>query len=346
MIVNPIAGLGAKLAWKGTDDINRAWKLILDGNESESLSIAKRALASVEVKNYEWVTVNGEFEQLGKMPYRMPVPSTEDHTKEATKKIIEEGVDLIVFVGGDGTAADVAKIAYPSQIPIIGVPAGVKIFSGAFLHRPEDLGQLLKKWMGEVKVVDIEDLDEEAYRNGMVIPKTITAAYVPIFDRIQEGKSTFHGTNGIDVFESIAQRIEDEDLLKGTILAGGGSTLYEIFRALGLKKSLLGVDVFRNGQIILEDATYDDLLTIEIDEIWLTPIGRQGHLFGRGNRQIPPKVIEQVGKQRIKIFATPEKMQNTPMLYIDSGDPKLDQKLKGYYKVIVGFHDTVVRKAE
>ncbi len=346
LIVNPIAGIGAKLAWKGTDNIEKAWNIILEGNPSESLKVAEKALKSVQSGNLQWLITNEEFKELGRVIYQMPIKSGPEHTKEATRRLIKEQVDLIVFVGGDGTAADIAELTYSARIPIIGIPAGVKIFSGAFLHNPEDLGDFLKEWTGEVKVVEIEDLDEDAYRKGEIIPKVIHAAYVPAFGRVKEGKSTFHSSGNLEIFKGIAQRIVEENLLEGTIVVGGGSTLSEIFAALDLEKSLLGVDVFQDGVRTWVDANYEVLQEVEAKEIWLTPIGQQGHLFGRGNRQIPPSLIRKVGKKGIRIFATPEKMANTPILYIDTGDSDLDEELKGYYKVIVGYHESVVRKVE
>ncbi len=344
-VVNPIAGIGAKRAWKGTDDIEKAWNILLEGYPSEAMDIAHRALKTVNNNLADWVVTNEEFSEFGKLVYRMPIRSKPKHTKEATKKLIEEEVDIIVFVGGDGTAADVSEIGYPAKVPILGIPAGVKIFSGVFLHRPEDLGSFLQEWTGEVKLTEIEDLDEEAYRKGIIRPKTVHAAYIPVFERVQQSKSTFHSSESPELFEGIAQRIEEENLLKGTILVGGGSTLFEIFRAMDLEKSLLGVDVFQDGRRVIADASYEELIEIDADEIWVTPIGQQGHLFGRGNRQIPPKLIHKIGKRGIRIFATPVKMANTPILYIDTGDPKVDEELKGYYKVIIGYHDSVVRKA-
>ncbi len=346
LVINPIAGMGAKFAWKGTDDIEKAWDLVQKGEKQVSYDIAKRAISSITNNDIEWLVTDKQFSSLGKVVYEMPKRSKPIHTKKAVQELVMQKVELIIFVGGDGTAAIVGKETYERKIPILGIPAGVKIFSGVFLHKPEDLGIVLDVWDGKTKVVEIEDLDEEEYKKGRIIPKLVSAAYVPAIEQIQVGKSTFHQKSDEDTYRLIAQRIEEEGWLHGTILVGSGSTMQQIFIHMGLEKSLLGIDVFNGRERVLEDATYDELRKMRIDEVWVTPIGSQGHLFGRGNRQIPPDILKNVGKKGIRVFATPEKMQATPMLYIDTGDAELDKALQGYYKVVISYHESVLRKAE
>ena len=78
----------------------------------------------------------------------------------------------------------------------------------------------------------------------------------------------------------------------------------------------------------------------------LTITGGQGFLFGRGNQQITPEVIKEVGKDNIIIVATGEKMMQLmgePIL-VDTGDVELDHRLEGYYRVISSYHEAVVAK--
>jgi predicted polyphosphate/ATP-dependent NAD kinase len=51
--------------------------------------------------------------------------SNED-TKRISKEMVNNGAELLVFVGGDGTARDVYD-AIRSKIPVVAVPAGVKV---------------------------------------------------------------------------------------------------------------------------------------------------------------------------------------------------------------------------
>ena len=104
-------------------------------------------------------------------------------------KLLEQNVELILFVGGDGTAKDIAEMV--SDTPILGIPGGVKIFSPCFLHKPEDLGELLENWNGEVKEVDILDLNESEYLKGNPISTLVGSALIPISTYIQAGKNSF-----------------------------------------------------------------------------------------------------------------------------------------------------------
>ena len=76
----------------------------------------------------------------------------------------------------------------------------------------------------------------------------------------------------------------------------------------------------------------------------LTAIGGQGHILGRGNQQISPRVIRAVGKENIIVIASKDKLASIqPMpLLVDTGDPELDQELSGYIRVITGWQDSVI----
>ena len=66
-------------------------------------------------------------------------------------------------------------------------------------------------------------------------------------------------------------------------------------------------------------------------KIILSPIGAQGFILGRGNQQISARIVRRVGIGNIIVVATPHKLRETPLLYVDSGDPVLD----------TGFGDTI-----
>lgn len=357
LIVNPIAGVGAALAWKGTDDVSAAWDAIRNGEDQPVWNILARALESIaDPRDYSFYFAidSSQLINLSKFDssdisvvFEMPKNSSNIHTKEATKVLIHKEVDVIVFVGGDGTALDIGKIT-SDEIPIIGIPAGVKIFSPTFLHRPEDLNLFLISWDGRMKQVDLLDLDEEEYRKGFAKPILTGTCKIPVYDGIQNSKISWSSVDE-SIHELIAQRIYDDKLLVNkTILTGPGSTIKSIFNHLDCDLSLLGVDLIIDGKLILKDCTRDQIIeynkNTSIDEIWLSPIGSQGHIFGRGNRQIPSEIIKQVGKQSIILFSSYDKIENTKLIYVDSGDPKVDELLIGYHKVIVGYHNEIIRK--
>ena len=65
--------------------------------------------------------------------------------------MLEKGAELIIFAGGDGTARDVCA-AVGDKIPVVGIPAGVKIHSAVYAKRPQEAGKLVKNFLeGRVK---------------------------------------------------------------------------------------------------------------------------------------------------------------------------------------------------
>jgi predicted polyphosphate/ATP-dependent NAD kinase len=90
------------------------------------------------------------------------------------------------------------------------------------------------------------------------------------------------------------------------------------------------------------------LIESEESRIVVTPIGGQGYLFGRGNQQISPSVIERVGRGNIIIVSTPEKLHalGTQPLLVDTGDRAMDRMLSGYVTVVTGYNERAVRKVE
>jgi len=78
-------------------------------------------------------------------------------------------------------------------------------------------------------------------------------------------------------------------------------------------------------------------------KIVITPIGGQGHLLGRGNQQLTPKIIRQVGRDNLIVIATKTKITelNGRPLLVDSNDPALDRELSGYISVITGYRDQI-----
>jgi predicted polyphosphate/ATP-dependent NAD kinase len=148
--------------------------------------------------------------------------------------------------------------------------------------------------------------------------------------------------------EAVAARIVEEMRPDNTYILGPGSTVAKIAEIIGVEKTLLGIDVVRNGSLLVRDASEKALLKISSGETWivLSPLGGQGSIIGRGNKPISPSVLRKVGLERIIIIATPLKAQGLGSLSVDTGDPKLDAHLRGYKRVIVGYHEEKVMKIE
>jgi predicted polyphosphate/ATP-dependent NAD kinase len=81
----------------------------------------------------------------------------------------------------------------------------------------------------------------------------------------------------------------------------------------------------------------------DFSKTWIivSPIGHQGMLFGRGNQQISPGVIERVGKEHIFVISTPAKLKGIDgdTLKVDTGDSTVDEMLRGYIRVITDYNE-------
>ncbi len=180
-LVNPIAGMGGRVGLKGTD--GRAEEAAARGAEPVSPRRAREMLDALRplkaASEIRWVTCRGPMGSdplaaAGFPPASMevltePPPRTSAEDTKAACRAFEKGkVDLIVFCGGDGTCRDVLE-AVGQRLPILGVPAGVKMHSGVFGIHPATVASILDAWVqGYLRVgdADVLDVDEEAYRRG------------------------------------------------------------------------------------------------------------------------------------------------------------------------------------
>ena len=344
LVVNPIAGMGGRVGLKGTDGmVDRARELGAEPRAPERAVRALEALRerSTDVSLYTWGGDMGENEAVaaGWEPNVLGRPQGSDTSVEDTRRAVERfvdvGVDLILFVGGDGTAVDVSERLedLDSTIPILGVPAGVKVFSSVFAVSPEAAGQLVATFQ-DVESREVNDIDETAYREGEVRAELKAIARVPVDGELQTSKQVLGG----DV-ESLAKGFADDVEDGVTYVLGPGGTLQTIKQELGFDGSPLGVDVYRDGEVVVRDANEADILAELGSEtvIVVSPIGGQGFVFGRGNDQLSPAVIEQCD---LTIVASREKLDSTGVLRVDTGDEFLDENLRGWVKVRIGRYET------
>jgi predicted polyphosphate/ATP-dependent NAD kinase len=347
LVINPVAGHGGPLAWKGTD-----------GREVPPHEVRwspRRAMDAIRVLGRDWdiviLTAAGlmgeeELRQLGLsavVTYAAPMESTANDTKAACRSFLEAGAELIVFCGGDGTARDICD-AVGTNVPVIGIPSGVKMHSGAFASTPTAAGLLIEDWLlDDVTLLrsDVVDVDEDEFRRGRVVDVVHGQLLTPARPgRLQPSKGQVEGADeDIDKWE-IGLHIRDMFPHGVTVIIGPGSTLEVAARAMGVEKTPLGVDVYLDGALVEMDASEMTLMKrIEASaEVWIvvTPIGRQGFIFGRGNQQISADVISEVKDEHIVIAATRRKLEMTPLLMVDTGDQAVDERLRGHRKVLTG----------
>lgn len=341
VVVNPVAGMGGAVGLKGTDD--RVEEARSRGAEPRAGESARRALealtqadASVEVAAASEDMGEHAAEEAGFSPEvvdaggRLYGTDAED-TRRAVQELVDRDVDLLLFVGGDGTAADVAAALDQAEAktPALGVPAGVKIYSAVFAETPEDAGRIAAEYT-ETEARDVVDVDEEAFRGDDVVLGTTGVLDVPVEPGVQTRKSQADG----DV-EAAAQGFVDEVEDDVTYVLGPGGTMAMVKRELGVEPTLLGVDVYRDGETVARDASAS-----EVEEelgsrnvVVVSPIGGQGFVLGRGNQQITPEVLK---RSELEIVASSEKLRGLEALKVDTGDPELDEELRGHARVRVG----------
>ena len=377
LIVNPVAGLGGSVGLKGSDGEEVQRRAIALGARPEAGRRAAGALAPL-VKIREkliLIVCAGEMgeeacKEAGLDPdLVLPVAgcgSLDSHlslggrggtapgdTVEAAKRMKEEGVDLLLFAGGDGTARNVFE-AVGAGLTVLGIPAGVKIHSGVFALNPQSAGaaalQFLREERPVVQEAEVMDLDEEAYRQGQVCPKLYGYLTIPHNQRrIQNVKA--RSSSGEGELTSIAAQVIDDMEKDVYYIIGAGTTTRRIMECLKLPNTLIGIDVIRNKELVASDVTESqlwDILQKGDCRLILTVIGGQGHVFGRGNQQISPRIIRRLGVERIQLAAAKRKLLSLPgrRLTVDTGDPLLDEELKGCWRVTVGAGEQMICRME
>jgi predicted polyphosphate/ATP-dependent NAD kinase len=293
--------------------------------------------------------------QAGFSPFvlgKSTLHTTAEDTKRAVKDLLNKDVSLLMFVGGDGTARDIYS-AGGSEIPAIGVPAGVKIHSAVYAIHPRAAGELALAYLHGDTVLnnaEVMDIDEEAFRQGHVSAKLYGFLKVPYLQRFVQGAKSASPQSSSSSLEGIAKDLLERMNADTMYIIGPGSTTHTITKYMGMKKNLLGVDVYLNGRMIASDTNESNLLELltnyPVAEIIVTLIGGQGCIFGRGNQQMSPPVISKVGETHFHIVCTPEKLQALKglPLWVDTGDYALDKALCGYHPIITGYKEYVMYK--
>jgi predicted polyphosphate/ATP-dependent NAD kinase len=180
--------------------------------------------------------------------------TTQEDTIHFARRLLREELDLLVFVGGDGTAVDVAR-AVDGRVPILGVPAGVKMFSGVFAETSTIARNLVKDLNRgfETAAVEVIDLDESSYQAGEWHVRALAHARVPVAPGVQVSKGGTIPTEDESEADVVAWFKESFDPATTYVLAAG-TTVGAIKRHLG-GGSPLGVDVFQQGSFVATDAS-------------------------------------------------------------------------------------------
>jgi predicted polyphosphate/ATP-dependent NAD kinase len=367
LIVNPIAGLGGRVGLKGSDGAAIQQQALALGAVPQSLSRASEAVERLtRLEDLEIITYPGEMGEdaaraCGFQPRVIgsihPGQTTAQDTRNAARDMLRLGVDLLLFAGGDGTARDIFS-AVGENLPALGIPAGVKTHSAVYAVNPRSAGELAALYLqGRVtglREAEVMDIDEDAFRQGRLSAKLYGYLNVPFRSSLVQNlkmASTGGQASVAAIAQDVAGTMEDGCLY----IIGPGTTTRAIASELGLVKTLLGVDVVLDRKLLAADVNEAQLLEL-LDakpqdsrvkaKIIVTPIGGQGYIFGRGNQQISPSVIQRVGRENIIVVSTKEKLYalGSEPLRVDTGDREADQLLSGYMTVVTGYRERAVRK--
>ena len=368
IVVNPDAGLGGRLGFKGSDgrakEARDAGAVDRAGPRMQQcISKFKELLASslnrigVSPTIVAWSGRMGgdwldgfEFEQRKESPKE----STAQDTSNLVHDLLEAEVDIILYAGGDGTTRDIVNALDGNETPLIGVPGGVKMHSGCFATTPKASAEVLLAFLqGDlmVAITEVMDLDEETYQKGEWKVRMYGEAWTPSSPRFMQGaKEQVERASESDTIEGLANHIGNliDDNPELMVIWGSGGTLRRMGEHLNVELTLLGIDIQHNGTIhsdLNEQQLLQHLVGYEGPRLLLlSPMGGQGFLIGRGNLQLSPDVLRAIGFESILGVATPSKLLGLSSVRIDTGDPLLDEEYqqRRFVKLLQGYRTTRV----
>ena len=368
IVVNPDAGLGGRLGFKGSDGrakeareagaVDRAGprmqQCIIKFKELLASSLNRMAVSPTIVAwsgrmGGDWLD-GFEFEQRNESP----TESTAQDTSHLVQDLLKAEVDVILYAGGDGTTRDIVNALEGNETPLIGVPGGVKMHSGCFATTPKASAEVLLAFLqGDlmVAITEVMDLDEEIYQKGEWKVRMYGEAWTPSSPRFMQGaKEQVERASESDTIEGLANHIgnlidDDPELM---IIWGSGGTLRRMGEHLNVELTLLGIDIQHKGTIhsdLNEQQLLSHLHGYEGPRLLLlSPMGGQGFLIGRGNLQLSPDVLRAIGFESILGVATPSKLLGLSSVRIDTGDPSLDEayQQRRFIKLLQGYRTTRV----
>ena len=365
-LLNPIAGLGGTVALKGTD-----------GLAEKAIQLGAIPISPTRAEIF-FTNLNKEIDTYSKVKLQFIVPPTpmgeqilskstfnyktlsldikKNHTTAkdtitAIKLFEREHVDLIVFVGGDGTSVDVG-MAITTKTPMLGIPSGVKTYGSVFAHSPEEAVTILLSFLSSqlTSQAELLDLDEQAYRKGIISITLKGIVTVPAFPQFfQHAKERIESSETEEAnLERIAEDIAhllNEKKGRKLIIIGPGSTFTPLSKILGINRSLLGVDCFEYSETgtiktLISDAREDQIFNLlsKYKDIFLllTPIGGMGYILGRGNHQISSRIVKSIPKEQFLICCTNRKLGTLKdgELRVDTPDTAFNKSQIGFVKVI------------
>lgn len=352
LLVNPVAGLGGELAQKGSDHLALSITT-LEQSRANTRCYQTLKLLQTYAPYLKFYCASGLMGQdvlalvgfdITEVVYESPQISNAQDTILAAQALMACPIDILLFVGGDGTARNLCEAQITT--PVLGLPAGVKMHSGVFALNPESAAEVIIKLItGEgvaVEQAEVRDLDELALQQGKVQAQFYGELTIPVDTKlIQQMKCASPDSDELvqtEIAAFVSENLEPDVLY----VFGVGSTCAAIMAQLGCQHTLLGFDALLNGELIAQDIdskTMWHLVQQHPTKIILTATGGQGVLIGRGNQQLTPQVLCYVGRNNLWVVASPNKLKSLAgrALVLDTGDALLNKAWQGLIKVTTGY---------
>jgi predicted polyphosphate/ATP-dependent NAD kinase len=226
--------------------------------------------------------------------------------------------------------------------------------SGCFASSPKAAAEVLSAWLnGDLLISSTEvlDLDEDKYRDGEWVVRLYAEAKTPASPRWMQGaKMRVEVTGEEEIIEGLSDHIKQLLVSDNRLIIwGSGGTLRTISNQIGFEGTVLGIDASIGSKQVGKDLNELQLLKLLSSHkgditLLLSPMGGQGFLIGRGNLQLSPRVLREIGIDNVLGVVTPAKLLSVRRLRIETGDAILDEKfaLKKYLKVLQGYRTTRV----
>ena len=292
IVVNPDAGLGGKLGFKGSD--GRAAEARAAGAEDRAgprmlqcLTHLQTLTASSLNRNQTsltfvawqgrmgstWVPEIQSAQTVGtEWVGQTPDSTSAEDTSNLVNALLDAKVDALLYAGGDGTTRDIVKALEhrgeaAQATPLIGVPGGVKMHSGCFATTPKAAAEVVLSFaLGDLRtaITEVMDLDEVVYQEGVWKVRMYGEAWTPSSPRFMQGaKEQVERVSEDDSIEGLANHIasllQDEDDLM--VVWGSGGTLRRMGEHLNQSLTLLGIDI-QHGESLHTDLNETELIRI------------------------------------------------------------------------------------
>ena len=368
LVINPQSGVGGSVALKGSDGAELQELAKRRDGEPRGVERAKAFLERLFLriddlnKELSWKTWGDEMGETALKSHQVEFevlgcsesPTVGANTSEACSVISGAGVDILIFVGGDGTARDVLEGVCPGTL-VLGIPSGVKMHSGVFAITPDaaadlirDLlfGEPIRKVEKEVRDYDSQKSDE----NQSVITKCFGEMWVPdSTSHVQQTKVPGSQDEALlteeiiaYIFDNISQHREK------AIVIGPGRTCLLLKERLGVAGTLLGFDVMLQDEQWLLDVPFSVLKELQNKgaiHIFLSFSRAQGFLLGRGNQQLSAEVLSELSwADDFTFLGTLPKLKSLEgrPLRVDTGSRDLDRSFEGLVEISCGYDERVV----